>query len=83
MDDYEELAVLVCGLSPRHNFSDELIRNQLIEKFDVSFETFCDLVDALAEHTIPAQLVTLDGSTKTAQGFVHNGAFLIKREIYQ
>ena len=72
--NYEELVEILCGI-------DSDIDSLLYDKFEVDFEQFCRIAEALISYTIKAQIVTLGGREECAQGFVHDGAFIVKRVV--
>ena len=48
----------------------------IFDKFGVEFEQFAAIVDALIPYTIPAKAAL---SGKVYQGFVKDGAFIVKK----
>ena len=71
MSDYEDLARAILGLP-----SGAYVEQDLMEKFDLDIYQFRAIVDALISFTAPADV----GGT-AVQGFVHDGAFIVRREI--
>jgi hypothetical protein len=71
--DAEELAAVVLGLGD--DYDSDKVEKALWEKFEVSFEQFHQIAEALMPLTIPA--VTALGG-ETCCGFVKDGAFIAK-----
>ena len=51
------------------------------ERLGVSWFDFVAVAGALIPYTVKANIATLDGREKCAQGFVHDGAFIVKRVV--
>ena len=74
--DLEELALLVCGVEEADD-----IDALLDETLQVGFSEFCVVARALIPFTVKARIATLDNREECAQGFVHQGAFIVKRVV--
>lgn len=75
--DSEFLAIAVLGLD-EEIANDETIEEALFERFDVSFEQFHKIAEALMSFTLPARAAI---SGEIFQGFVKNGSFICKQPI--
>ena len=75
MNDYEGLARAVLGLP-----EDAYVEQDLMEKFDLDIYQFRDIVDALIPFTVPADVGGCRGEPMV-QGFVRDGAFIVRREL--
>ncbi len=71
--DIEELARVMLDL-PEDSGSDT-IENTLCDKYEISFETFQQIAEALMPLTIPAKAAI---SGEAFHGFVKDGAFIVK-----
>jgi hypothetical protein len=71
--EVEELAEAICGL-PEGTDSDTT-EQMLYDKFEISFESFGKLIEALAPMT-PAAVSPLTGDAFS--GFARGGAFIVK-----
>lgn len=71
--DVEDLARIVCGL--KEDADGDAVEMALFEKFEISFEQFHAVVEALMPYTIPARAAI---SGESFHGFVTDGAFIIK-----
>lgn len=78
IEDAYALAATIFGIDED---CQDLIDGELEDRFGVQIEEFAAIVEALIPFTIPAQLITFGKSEKWATGFVHNGAFIVKREV--
>lgn len=74
--DVEELAATILGVEET-DYS-ETLDEALYDKFDVSFEQFHKIVEALVDYTIPAKSALTDATYK---GFIKDGAFIVKGEV--
>lgn len=72
--DAEELGAVVLGLPD--GADSDAIENGICDKFDCSMETFEKIADALIPFTIPAKAAL---SGESFQGFVKDGAFIVKK----
>ena len=71
--DVEALACAITGISD--DADSYTVEESLSEKFDVSFEQFHNLVEALVPFTIPAKAALTE---EIYHGFVRDGAFIVK-----
>lgn len=74
--DAEELAAVMLGIG--EDYDSEKIEDALFEKFEISFEQFHKVAEALMPFTVAAE--TAIGG-KIYCGFVHDGAFIAKMDI--
>lgn len=74
--DTEELAVVVLGL-PEYSDSDD-IEQALYDRFECSFDQFQRIAESLIPFTVPA-ISAISGIE--FQGFVNDGAFIVKEEV--
>jgi hypothetical protein len=51
------------------------------EHLGVSWFDFIAVAGALIPYTVKAKIATLDAHEECAQGFVHDGAFIVKRVV--
>lgn len=72
--DAEELAVAMLALD-EETADSSAIEDALYEKFEVSFEQFHKIAEALLPFTIPAKAAI---SGETFHGFVKDGAFIAR-----
>ena len=75
--DAEELAVAVLGLDEKTADS-SAIEDALFDKWEISFEQFHKVAEALMPFTIPAKAAI---SGEAFNGFVKNGAFICKQPV--
>ena len=75
--DVEELAANLCGLDP-DDYESDAVEQALWDKFEVSFECFEKLINALVPFTVGA-VSPLSGTG--FQGFVKDGCFICKIEM--
>lgn len=71
--EVEELAGAILGMGD--DADSDAIEQALADRFDVSFEQFHKIVDALMPFTIPARAAI---SSDVFHGFVKDGAFIVK-----
>lgn len=71
--DVEELAAAALGLGD--DADSDVIEGGLIDKFDVSFEQFQAVAEALVDFTLPAQAAL---SGEFFKGFVRDKSFIVK-----
>lgn len=71
--EVEELAEAICGLP--EGTDSYTIEQMLCDKFEISFESFGKLIEALAPMTPPA-VSPLTG--EAFSGFARGGAFIVK-----
>jgi len=74
--DIEELARILLG-SDENADADE-IEQELYDEYEISFEQFVKLIRALVKFTPVVETAIL--RTK-AQGFVHEGALIVKQDV--
>ena len=78
--EIEELACFALGKT--EDEADEIINNGdidslLIDKYDIGFEQYCNIVRDLIPFTIPAKTAL---NEKICYGFVKDGRFIVKVE---
>ena len=78
IEDAYTLAASVFGIDED---CQDLIDNELEDRFGVQIEEFAAIVEALIPFTIPAQIITLDNRELWARGFGDDRAFIVKREF--
>ena len=80
--EYEELAALI--LAKGDSEAADLIidsgetPDHLWEKYEIDFDQFCKTVDFLINYTVQT---TSPLTGTTYKGFVHNGSYVIKKEV--
>ncbi len=75
--DVEELAATILGLDEATADSNA-IEQALADRYEISFENFQEIVEALMPLTLPAKAAI---SGEWFQGFVKDGVFIIKQPI--
>lgn len=76
--DVEELACATLDIDPDTDPGSDAIERALLDKFDVSFEQFQGLVEALLPLT-PIVRTALTGTP--CRGFVKDDCFIVKQEV--
>lgn len=72
----EELAGAMLGMDDEAD--SDAIEQALADKFDISFDAFHKIAEALLPFTIPAQAAL---SGEAFHGFVKDGAFIVKGAV--
>ena len=74
-----DVEALACAITEISDDADSYtVEEALSEKFDVSFEQFHNLIEALVPFTIPAKAALTE---EIYHGFVRDGAFIVKATI--
>ena len=72
----EELAGAMLGMDDEAD--SDAIEQALADKFEISFEAFHKIAEALLPFTVPAQAAL---SGESFHGFVKDGAFIVKAPV--
>lgn len=74
----EELAIVVLGLNEDDDPDSDTIERAMFDKFEISLEQFQAVAEALMPLTIQAKAAI---SGETFNGFVKDGAFIVKTPV--
>lgn len=74
----EELAIAVLGLNEDDDPDSHQIEQAMYDRFEITLEQFQKVAEALLPFTVPAKAAI---SGDAFQGFVKDGAFIVKTPV--
>ncbi len=76
--DYEDLAKVLCGIDPYNEVTEVDVSEILWNRFEIGFEEFCGVAEALLHHTPVVSSILTDAKYKA---FIKDGIMIVKTRV--